>query len=49
MDELQSILKDILQLRDDRDWKQFHNAKDLALLIAIEAGRLNELMLAAED
>ena len=28
--------------RDDRDWKQFHNPKDLAAAIAIEAGELQE-------
>jgi hypothetical protein len=26
------------KFRDDRDWKQFHNPKDLAAAIAIEAG-----------
>lgn len=45
MSDLQSLITDILQFRDDRDWKQFHNAKDLALAIAIEAGELNELFL----
>jgi len=45
MSDLQSLITDLLQFRDDRDWKQFHNAKDLALAIAIEAGELNELFL----
>ena len=45
MSDLQSLITDILRFRDDRDWKQFHNAKDLALAIAIEAGELNELFL----
>lgn len=31
--------------RDDRDWKQFHNPKDLAAAIAIEAGELQEQFL----
>ena len=26
-----------------RDWQQFHNAKDLALALSIEASELNEL------
>ena len=30
------------KFRDDRDWKQFHNPKDLAAAIAIEAGELQE-------
>jgi len=35
----------------ERDWSQFHNAKDLALAISIEAAELNELFLwkKAED
>jgi len=36
-------LLDLLRtFRDDRDWKQFHNPKDLAAAIAIEAGELQE-------
>src|SRR4051794_36087926 len=31
--------------RDERDWAQFHNAKDLAAAIAIEGGELQELFL----
>jgi NTP pyrophosphatase (non-canonical NTP hydrolase) len=32
-----------LAFRDERDWKQFHNPKDLAVSIAIEAGELLEV------
>jgi NTP pyrophosphatase (non-canonical NTP hydrolase) len=40
------IITDLLiKFRDDRDWKQFHNSKDLALAISIEAAELNELFL----
>ena len=35
----------LLQFREERNWAQFHNAKDLALAISIEAGELNELFL----
>lgn len=35
----------ILKFRDDRDWKQFHNPKDLATAISIEASELEELFL----
>ena len=36
---------EILRFRDARDWKQFHNPKDLAAAIAIEAGELQERFL----
>lgn len=32
----------ILQFRDDRNWKQFHNPKDLAISISLEAAELLE-------
>jgi len=40
-----SIIDDIIKFRDDRNWEQFHNTKDLALAISIEAAELNELFL----
>ena len=33
------------QFRDDREWKQFHNPKDLSLALSIEAAELLELFL----
>ncbi|NJP39623.1 nucleotide pyrophosphohydrolase [Oscillospiraceae bacterium HV4-5-C5C] len=33
----------ILKFRDDRNWKQFHNAKDLAISLSLEASELLEL------
>jgi dCTP diphosphatase len=36
------LLELLRKFRDDRDWKQFHNPKDLAAAIAIEAGELQE-------
>jgi NTP pyrophosphatase (non-canonical NTP hydrolase) len=33
----------IRKFRDDRDWKQFHNPKDLGFSISIEAAELLEL------
>ncbi|MGX6961109.1 nucleotide pyrophosphohydrolase [Vagococcus xieshaowenii] len=39
MDEL---IKEINQFRDERDWRQFHNAKDLALSVSLEASELLE-------
>ena len=40
--ELQTAL---LEFRNERDWEQFHNPKDLALALSIEAAELNELFL----
>jgi NTP pyrophosphatase (non-canonical NTP hydrolase) len=45
MNDISEIMKVLEEFRDERDWKQFHNAKDLALAISIEAGELNELFL----
>ncbi|ACU03150.1 nucleotide pyrophosphohydrolase [Pedobacter heparinus] len=46
--ELQEAL---IKFRNERDWEQFHNPKDLALALSIEAAELNELFLwkKAED
>ena len=33
----------ILKFRDDRNWKQFHNPKDLAISINLEASELLEI------
>lgn len=41
----QDILQELLMFRDERDWKQFHDSKNLALAISIEAAELNELFL----
>lgn len=45
MTSTQDIMQAIIRFRDERDWEQFHNAKDLALAISIEAAELNELFL----
>ena len=36
----EETIKQILKFRDDRDWKQFHNPKDLAISISLEAAEL---------
>ncbi|MCD8899703.1 nucleotide pyrophosphohydrolase [Staphylococcus gallinarum] len=43
MDKSEEILKDINQFRDERNWRQFHNEKDLSLSISLEAAELLEL------
>ncbi|WP_078672048.1 nucleotide pyrophosphohydrolase [Chitinophaga eiseniae] len=45
MSDLQMLINKIRQFNTERDWSQFHNAKDLALAISIEAAELNELFL----
>ena len=45
MNENKEIIKALLEFRNERDWEQFHNAKDLALAINVEAGELLELFL----
>lgn len=45
MSDIQNITKKLLDFRDERDWKQFHNSKDLALAISIESSELLELFL----
>ena len=45
MTDSQEIIKALLQFRNERDWEQFHNPKDLALAINIEAAELLELFL----
>ena len=43
MDKTEEILKEINQFRDERNWRQFHNEKDLSLSISLEAAELLEL------
>lgn len=45
MKESEEIIQALLKFRNDRDWEQFHNPKDLALAINVEAGELLELFL----
>jgi len=45
MNDIQKIIDLILEFRNERDWEQFHNAKDLALALSIEVAELNELFL----
>jgi NTP pyrophosphatase (non-canonical NTP hydrolase) len=45
MKDIEEIIQTLLKFRDERDWEQFHNAKDLALAINVESGELLELFL----
>ena len=42
---IEEITAALLKFRDERDWAQFHNPKDLALALNIEAAELLELFL----
>ncbi|MBK9636927.1 MAG: nucleotide pyrophosphohydrolase [Bacteroidetes bacterium] len=45
MKENKEIIQALLTFRNERDWEQFHNSKDLALALNIEAGELLEIFL----
>lgn len=45
MNDLEDLRKVIVQFTQERDWDQFHNEKDLALALSIEAAELNEAFL----
>jgi NTP pyrophosphatase (non-canonical NTP hydrolase) len=42
MKDLDEMRSKIVQFRDDRNWKQFHNPKDLAISLLLEAGEVLE-------
>jgi dCTP diphosphatase len=42
IEELKNLLK---EFRDEREWKEFHDPKNLAEAISIEAGELQEMFL----
>lgn len=42
-------VKEVLKFRDDRDWKQFHDPKDLAISISLEASELLEIFQWSRD
>lgn len=42
MDSVKTITKKIINFRDKRDWKQFHNPKDLALSLVLESTEFME-------
>ena len=45
MNNIQILIDELVKFRDARNWDQFHNTKDLALALSIEAAELNELFL----
>lgn len=51
MSDIEELREKIVKFTQDRDWDQFHNGKDLALALSIEASELLEAFLwkPAED
>ncbi len=45
MSDIKRITDFLINFRNERDWEQFHNSKDLAVALSIEAAELNELFL----
>ena len=45
MSEFRELMDALVQFRDAREWAQFHDTKNLAVALSIEAAELNELFL----
>jgi NTP pyrophosphatase (non-canonical NTP hydrolase) len=43
--EMEHVIQRLRQFRDERNWQQFHNPKDLAVALSIEASELLEVFL----
>ena len=42
MQNIEEVTKKIIDFRNVRDWEQFHNPKDVALSLVLEAGEVME-------
>ena len=45
MSDTTKIIQALVQFRNERDWQQFHDSKNLATALSIEVAELNELFL----
>jgi len=45
LNDIHQLTEALRKFRDERDWAQFHNAKDLAMALNIEAAELLEVFL----
>jgi NTP pyrophosphatase (non-canonical NTP hydrolase) len=45
MSQLKELEQLLVDFRDQRDWQQFHNPKDLAIALSLEASELLEAFL----
>jgi NTP pyrophosphatase (non-canonical NTP hydrolase) len=46
---IDTLRREVLRFRDERDWKRFHTPKNLAAGLSIEAAELQELFLWKDD
>ena len=42
MSDISSLMETVVKFRDERDWKQFHNPKDCAISLSLEAAEVME-------
>ena len=42
MNNLEALIQRIISFRDARDWKQFHNPKDMSLSLVLESNEVME-------
>ena len=42
MSDIKKLQDKVIKFRDDRDWKQFHNPKDMVISLVLEATELLE-------
>jgi len=45
MTDIKELIEKLIEFRDQRDWAQFHNPKDLAIALNIETSELLEIFL----
>ena len=45
MSDVKELIETLIEFRNEREWNQFHNPKDLAIALNIEAGELLEIFL----
>ena len=45
MNDIKSLAQEIAAFCDNRDWRKFHNGKDLAIALSVEASELLETFL----
>lgn len=43
------LTEELIKFRDERDWNQFHDSKNLAIALSLEASELLELFLWTKD
>lgn len=42
MSDISQLIGQLIEFRDERNWRQFHNPKDLAISLSLEAAELLE-------